>query len=474
MTAPGLWNSTARLTHSSVKSMVYRRSSISLWLAALVAIASGPAGAVPAFARKYETSCQTCHTIFPKLSPFGEAFRRNGYHFPGVDSDYVKQATIPLGQEAQKGAFPQASWPGTLPGVPSIAVGFNGAAVVHPDPKSGGALADNGTGFSLQDIAAEGQLWAAGNFDDHSAFFGELVVSPDGANVEQASIILSDWLGPKHAVNLVVGKRMATTTSFGPHSSYVADTALTPLPVTALYGASTDSWTLTGNYGTAELNGMFGGRLDYSIGVSGGANIDLRPSQNYYAHVGFKLGGMRLDGENSNVTNAVKPWAETALTVYGFAYRSSSRFTNADGEPLSDVGLAAGGGVRAQWGSLELNAGLYQQRNDHAQSDGTGVLSLVQYNELSYVLFPWLVPVLRVEYLHLSAEGFDGVTDLRVTPGLMALVRPNLKDSLLGQIESASGAPPAGWSPAGGMAASADVPVSPEVESITLGVAYAF
>jgi len=27
-------------------------------------------------------SCQTCHLVYPKLTPFGEAFRRNGYRFP--------------------------------------------------------------------------------------------------------------------------------------------------------------------------------------------------------------------------------------------------------------------------------------------------------------------------------------------------------------------------------------------------------
>ena len=41
-----------------------------------------PLGAVPVFSRKYQTSCQTCHTIFPKLNPFGQAFRLNGYRMP--------------------------------------------------------------------------------------------------------------------------------------------------------------------------------------------------------------------------------------------------------------------------------------------------------------------------------------------------------------------------------------------------------
>src|SRR5476649_1969028 len=92
--------------------------------AALAAMLSAPAHAIPAFARKYGTSCETCHTVYPKLTPFGEAFRRNGYRFPGVDSDFVKQEAVQMGQEAQKGMFPHTVWPGTLPGSVPIAVGF--------------------------------------------------------------------------------------------------------------------------------------------------------------------------------------------------------------------------------------------------------------------------------------------------------------------------------------------------------------
>ncbi len=38
------------------------------------------ADAIPAFARKYDTSCQTCHvSSFPKLNDFGNRFRDRGY-----------------------------------------------------------------------------------------------------------------------------------------------------------------------------------------------------------------------------------------------------------------------------------------------------------------------------------------------------------------------------------------------------------
>jgi hypothetical protein len=105
------------------------RCSIALTMLAL----ASPALAVPAFARKYGTSCLTCHTVYPKLAPFGEAFRRNGYRFPGVDSDFVKQETIPLGQEANKKNFPNSVWPATLPTSVPVAIGFNGQAALYPD-----------------------------------------------------------------------------------------------------------------------------------------------------------------------------------------------------------------------------------------------------------------------------------------------------------------------------------------------------
>jgi hypothetical protein len=74
---------------------------------ALLAIAS-TAHAVPAFARKYQTSCQTCHIVFPKLNAFGEAFRLRGYRLPGETEEMVKQPPVSLGAPAYKKLWPQA------------------------------------------------------------------------------------------------------------------------------------------------------------------------------------------------------------------------------------------------------------------------------------------------------------------------------------------------------------------------------
>jgi len=56
-----------------------------LVLFALVLIAE-TSFAIPAFARKYSMSCQTCHSPFPKLKPYGDDFAGNGFKLADKDA----------------------------------------------------------------------------------------------------------------------------------------------------------------------------------------------------------------------------------------------------------------------------------------------------------------------------------------------------------------------------------------------------
>src|SRR6266704_2203754 len=40
---------------------------------------AGTASAVPSFARQTGMACQSCHTVFPELTPFGRSFKLNAY-----------------------------------------------------------------------------------------------------------------------------------------------------------------------------------------------------------------------------------------------------------------------------------------------------------------------------------------------------------------------------------------------------------
>src|SRR6266550_9327124 len=74
-----------------------------------VMLASVPkTSAIPAFSRKYQTSCTTCYNNYPELNDFGEAFKKNGFKFPKDDEVFVKEPPVLLGSKAQKEAFPGA------------------------------------------------------------------------------------------------------------------------------------------------------------------------------------------------------------------------------------------------------------------------------------------------------------------------------------------------------------------------------
>jgi hypothetical protein len=56
---------------------------------------SQTANALPSFARKYNTSCNTCHTYAPKLNAFGRAFQANYLNLP-KDSGLKVTPTFPI------------------------------------------------------------------------------------------------------------------------------------------------------------------------------------------------------------------------------------------------------------------------------------------------------------------------------------------------------------------------------------------
>src|SRR5438046_6208141 len=87
-----------RLVNSSIMASL-TAVVVVLW----VMLASVPkTSAIPAFSRKYQTSCTTCHNNYPELNDFGEAFKKNGFKFPKDDEVFVKEPPVLLGSKAQR------------------------------------------------------------------------------------------------------------------------------------------------------------------------------------------------------------------------------------------------------------------------------------------------------------------------------------------------------------------------------------
>src|SRR5512146_2307472 len=176
--------------------------------ATCLVVSAGIASAVPAFARKYQTSCQTCHIVFPKLNAFGEAFRLRGYRLPGETEDMIKQPPVSLGAPAYKKLWPQAVWPGEISSAVPLAVNIKLADV------NTSTLNDDGSVSTIKNdlqFPQEVNIFGAGTLGDHVSYFSEVTFgeNPDGSvavELEHAHIAFDSPFGPEDLVHIRVGK----------------------------------------------------------------------------------------------------------------------------------------------------------------------------------------------------------------------------------------------------------------------------
>ncbi len=90
------------------------------------------ADAIPVFARKYGLSCNSCHTMFPKLSKMGVAFRERGFRFEAGKDDLDMQSgpgkNVDTGDESPAAVF-ASNFPFTL----RTQILFSGAGPITDD-----------------------------------------------------------------------------------------------------------------------------------------------------------------------------------------------------------------------------------------------------------------------------------------------------------------------------------------------------
>ena len=272
-------------------------------------------GAIPAFSRKYKTSCATCHVAFPKLTAFGEAFRRNGYQFPdGGDEAATKEEPVSLGAEGNKRAFPDAIWPSTIPGSVPIGIVAELEATYDPhrDPKW-----DFGT------LEGEVEVLTGGTLGEDISFYAEVGVVDDAIEIERANVIFSNVFGGTTAMfNIRLGKFEPGVFSFSNHRR-----------ISPGYGITTgtlgdNQWSLEHAQKGIELNGVVAeGRLGYNAGlVEGRGNLE-NSQKDVYGHLTYKFGGMRLDGvvpEAAASAGATQPWQDNSVTIGSFVYHGTA------------------------------------------------------------------------------------------------------------------------------------------------------
>jgi hypothetical protein len=264
---------------------------------AVLLIDCRPSTAIPAFARKYGMPCSSCHEAWPKLSPFGQAFKDNGYQM-GNDRD------APIFQQA-------AYWPIALRITPNWHLETANHVIVDgADGSPNSALANiktNGFDYTGMDMLTAGTLAKNISFllvpssDETGAFHFESV------NVRFSNLLNSSWfnikVGKFELDNLLSEKRIMTLSANGGfYQNYHFQPWMAPGQPSALYvsgigdnqlgvewmGHSKDDRTRI----SASLLSGTDGNPDFQSGVGGAAGRDYEAF--FAASQAFEVGHLGL------------------------------------------------------------------------------------------------------------------------------------------------------------------------------------
>jgi hypothetical protein len=423
-------------------------------------VGESTAHALPAFARKYQTSCQTCHIVFPKLNAFGEAFRLRGYRMPGETEDMIKQPPVSLGAPAYKRLFPQAVWPGEISSYVPLAVNIEMANV------NASSLNEDGTVTSVKNdlqLPTEVALLGAGTLGDHVSFWDEVVFGEkaDGSvevEIEQARLGFDSPFGPEDLFHFRIGKFLPNLVDGLKGGTFVSTDAgidsffgynpigvnggtgpgeMTPAPI-----AIPGSVRGIEGYGIIKHRALWVAGLANGIGPSVAGNFDGNNAKDVYARFDYKIGGMGLDGDTGG--QPIVPennWRDNSLRVGVFAYRGDG--SNIDFPVTIEEGIETNiqdvhflrTGVYANLFFQDLNVfGAYLHGTDSLQVFNATTARLLNtiepdyhtwFTQADYVIYPWLQAALRYETL---TPADRSVPSLRTGVfNVSALVRANVK-----------------------------------------------
>ena len=436
-----------------------RKTTYTILLASFfILVASENSSAIPAFARKYKTSCYTCHIGFPKLNAFGEAFRRNGYQFPGhTDAEFIKQDEVSLGAEGNKKSFPDAIWPGAIPGSSPISLFLNGEVDYNPrtdpsDPTTNARFSFAGLGNAIETAIG-------GTLGEDVSFWGQAAFNRDGLELNRIFLTISNIVGDSYALNGRIGVLEPQLFSFSTHRAWLEGYWFT----TRAFDDNHMAWTFEEKQSGVELNGMAAdGRLFYSAGIVEGFG-PIHSDKDYYGHVAYKFGGLPLDGVTTGGPdlNNLQPYIDNSVTIGVFGYKGSAvvaadttvtllipdpTYVPADQANTFSI---FGGDVNIWYDRFNLFGGVSLRTDDHPflEAPSLSAKTTSTFGELDVVAFPWLLPGVRFESWK-SQRAILDVTrtlvgsdyqDVQIVPGIVFLFRPNVKWTLRTNFIKANG-----------------------------------
>ncbi len=385
------------------------------------------AEAIPAFARKYKTSCTTCHVAIPKRNAFGEAFRRNGYVMPQGDVSLIKQEPIPLGSEGWKEVFPDAIWPGFLPAE------FPLSAYIHQ--RFVWETAESKSGDRVEfDMPHEFEIFIGGTLGDAFSFFGEWIMFEKGKNapgLKRFFFQFNDVIGPDNLFDIRVGRLEPGITE-----GYVDNNRITLEHAMTLDYKATGKWRPRDQQSGIEFRGIVDHRFQYIAGVVNGEKktiSDATDEKDFYGRLGYKFGGLSLDGVQQEELTSLKQtdnWADNALTLGAYFYQGNNM---ADSNSVDNNFTRYGFDIHGNYNRVDLFAGAILGTDDNPIGFVTGsdkekeVNSTAWFVEGQYLFYPWLIAGVRIGGAKSDQNDVDIDDFTTISPNLTILARANIR-----------------------------------------------
>ena len=424
-----------------------------LWILATTRRAS----AIPAFSRKYQTSCTTCHSNYPELNDFGEAFKKNGFKFPKDDETFVKEPPVLLGAKAQKEAFPGAVYPGEIPGSIPIAFRYSGNFTYNSrQPISLGFLPR--TDLFVPNTFT---IIGAGSFGENLSFWVDNDISAGGSNAAAGlgdGYLKVNDLGhyiklPKDTLNLRMGQ-------------FELDLPFTQARTVNLTGYDVYSQaSIVGIPGTTNNPFVFGipqrgieiggypndGNFSWSLAFVNGSNNTpaMRNSKDVYVRVSQRI-NLERDPEVRKEVRAAGPTGprdHTSIRLGAFYYYGRNAL-NMDGTLFPGIGTVRdpfyrmGGDFRFKYRNFELyGLGMYGHDTNFLFDPVAVTLTRTSpitftggFGQAQYWIYPWMIAIMRYDFVNSPTDFQKGTvsrydTRNRFSPGMQFLVRANIKVS---------------------------------------------
>ncbi len=447
---------------------------------------SQPARAIPAFARKYQTSCATCHSDYPELNDFGEAFKKNGFKFPKDDDSFVKEPPVLLGAPAYKKIFPKAIYPGDIPG--SIPIAFRYTGNFNYNSQQPAPLA--AAGFTTRtDLFAPNTftIIAAGTFGQNISFWidDDISATGSGANggLGDGYLKFNDlghYIGlPKNALNVRFGQFELDLPFTQARSIYpsvydvFSETAVaqpSTTPGQTVFQTANNPFFL----GTPQRGIEFGGyanndNFTWSVAFVDGTNsaygldsvLTARNTKDVYVRVSQRF-NLERDAQSRKDVQAAGPTGprdHTSIRFGAFYYHGTNESNFGSSQysflgTIQDPFYRAGGDVRFKYRKMEL-FGVGMVGHDNNQTVDTVAQTIANAPAVNYTggfagsnfwIYPWMIAYMRYDFVNSPADFANGVSQYatrnRYSPGFQLLVRANIK--LIGEYEHHWGEPYAG------------------------------